>query len=70
MRKRLRTKIDGSSKRGSAPLWGLVQSLDTRTRMTQNIGLYEKRGYPETGRKTEQGYARVHRHKLLSKEFT
>jgi len=38
--------------------------------MTQNIGLYEKRGYPETGRKTEQGYARVHRHKLLSREFS
>jgi ribosomal protein S18 acetylase RimI-like enzyme len=40
-------------------------TLYTNVRMTENIGLYKKLGYAETGHKIEQGYDRVYMQKSL-----
>jgi len=43
-------------------------TLYTNARMSENIRLYERLGYTETGRKTEQGYDRVYMQKSLFEE--
>jgi len=43
-------------------------TLYTNERMTENIELYNKLGYRELGRKTEQGYDRVYMQKSLLEE--
>jgi ribosomal protein S18 acetylase RimI-like enzyme len=43
-------------------------TLYTNERMTENIELYNKLGYRELGRKTEQGYDRVYMQKSLLDE--
>jgi ribosomal protein S18 acetylase RimI-like enzyme len=43
-------------------------TLYTNERMTENIELYKRLGYMETGRKTEQGYQRVYMRKELLDE--
>ena len=62
--RRLMTLAEGEARR----LGFTAITLYTNARMSENIRLYERLGYTETGRKTEQGYDRVYMQKSLFEE--